>query len=249
MTLSDFFAQNSSVALAFSGGVDSAYLLYAGVHYGADIRPYFIKTAFQPAFELEDAQRLAAQLNVPLTVIELDIFPYKAVIENPENRCYHCKMALFETLWQRVRQDGHTILIDGTNASDDAADRPGMQALQTLAVRSPLRECGLTKQMIRALSQQAALFTWDKPAYACLATRLPTGTSITPALLSKIEGAELALFALGFSDCRVRILGNGARIQLKSEQMDQALCLREQICQALRPYFEAVLLDLTPRSS
>ena len=211
MELKEFFRQCPRVALGFSGGVDSAYLLYAALEHGAQVKPYFVKTAFQPRFELEDARRLCAQLGVELTVLELDVLAVPCVAENPPDRCYHCKRALFGRLRQQALADGYTVLIDGTNASDDAGDRPGMRALGELSVRSPLRECGITKAQVRALSKEAGLFTWDKPAYACLATRVPTGEAIAPETLQKVEAAEEALFSLGYSDLRVRVFhGAGA---------------------------------------
>ena len=247
MELKEFFRQCPKVALGFSGGVDSAYLLYAALDHGAQVRPYFIKTAFQPQFELEDARRLCAQLGVELTVLELDVLQIPGVAENPPDRCYHCKRALFGRLRQQAQADGYTVLIDGTNASDDAGDRPGMRALGELSVRSPLRECGITKAQVRALSKEAGLFTWDKPAYACLATRVPTGEAITPETLRKVEAAEEALFSLGYSDLRVRVFHGAARLQLPGQQLEQAAKEREAISQALAPWFGTVLLDLKAR--
>ena len=247
MELRDFFQECPKVALGFSGGVDSAYLLYAALDHGAQVRPYFIKTAFQPQFELEDARRLCAQLWVELTVVELDVLQIPGVAENPPDRCYHCKRALFGRLRQQAQADGYTVLIDGTNASDDAGDRPGMRALGELSVRSPLRECGITKAQVRALSKEAGLFTWDKPAYACLATRVPTGEAITPETLRKVEAAEEALFSLGYSDLRVRVFHGAARLQLPGQQLEQAAKEREAILQALAPWFDMVLLDLKER--
>ena len=247
MELRDFFQECPKVALGFSGGVDSAYLLYAALDHGAQVRPYFIKTAFQPQFELEDARRLCAQLGVELTVLELDVLQIPGVVENPPDRCYHCKRALFGRLRQQAQADGYTVLIDGTNASDDAGDRPGMRALGELSVRSPLRECGITKAQVRALSKEAGLFTWDKPAYACLATRVPTGEAITPETLRKVEAAEEALFSLGYSDLRVRVFHGAARLQLPGQQLEQAAKKREAISQALAPWFDTVLLDLKER--
>ena len=247
MELRDFFQECPKVALGFSGGVDSAYLLYAALDHGAQVRPYFIKTAFQPQFELEDARRLCAQLGVELTVVELDVLQIPGVVENPPDRCYHCKRALFGRLRQQAQADGYTVLIDGTNASDDAGDRPGMRALGELSVRSPLRECGITKAQVRALSKEAGLFTWDKPAYACLATRVPTGEAITPETLRKVEAAEAALFSLGYSDLRVRVFHGAARLQLPGQQLEQAAKEREAISQALSPWFDTVLLDLKER--
>ena len=247
MELRDFFQECPKVALGFSGGVDSAYLLYAALDHGTQVRPYFIKTAFQPQFELEDARRLCAQLGVELTVVELDVLQIPGVAENPPDRCYHCKRALFGRLRQQAQADGYTVLIDGTNASDDAGDRPGMRALGELSVRSPLRECGISKAQVRALSKEAGLFTWDKPAYACLATRVPTGEAITPETLRKVEAAEEALFSLGYSDLRVRVFHGAARLQLPGQQLEQAAKKREAISQALAPWFDTVLLDLKER--
>ena len=247
MTLEQFFQENPRCALGFSGGVDSAYLLYAGVKAGADIRPYFIKTAFQPAFELADAQKLAEGLGVEVTVLELDALADPQVAANPADRCYYCKQNLFRTLKDRAIADGYPVLLDGTNASDEAGDRPGMRALAELSVRSPLRECGLTKAEIRARSREAGLFTWDKPAYACLATRVPAGETITADILARVEGAEDALFRLGYTDFRVRVFHGATRLQLPRGQMERAVREAEKLRQALKPYFTPILLDLEGR--
>jgi uncharacterized protein len=247
MTLRDFFRRERRCALALSGGVDSAYLLHAGLACGAEIRPYFLRTVFQPAFEEADAERLCRELGVALTVVPLDILACPAVAANPPDRCYHCKEQLFRALGERAAADGYTVLLDGTNASDDAADRPGMRALAELGVRSPLRECGLTKAEIRRLSREAGLFTWDKPAYACLATRVPAGEPLTAALLARVEGAESALFALGYRDFRVRVFAGAACVQLPGRNLARAGREAKEIVRALRPYFERVLLDLEER--
>ena len=247
MTLQEFFTEHSKAALGFSGGVDSSYLLWAAVNAGADIAPYYIQTAFQPAFELEDAQRLCAQIGVKLNVLRLDALADPRVAANPANRCYYCKVGLFGALRARAKADGYDLLLDGTNASDDAGDRPGMKALREMEVRSPLRECGLTKAMIRQESRKAGLFTWDKPAYACLATRVPTGRTITSELLRRVEGAETALFALGFTDFRVRLYAEAARLQLPEGQLAKAVEQRQAIRQALAPWFDVVLLDTQTR--
>ena len=233
MTLNEFFAAHPKCALGFSGGVDSAYLLYAGVRAGADIRPYYIKTAFQPRFEQDDALRLAGELGVEVTVLELDALADPRVAANPAERCYYCKQNLFRALKARAAADGYAVLLDGTNASDEAGDRPGMRALRELEVRSPLRECGLTKADIRRLSREAGLFTWDKPAYACLATRIPTG--------------EAALFRLGYTDFRVRVFHGAARLQLPAGQLERAVRERAALRAALAPYFKPILLDLEER--
>ena len=247
MTLEEFFTQHPRTAVAFSGGTDSALVLWAAGRYGREVRAYYVHTVFQPAFELADAKRLAVELNVPLTVVEADVLAVPEAAANGPRRCYYCKRALFTTLWQRAREDGYTVLLDGTNASDDAGDRPGMQALRELEVRSPLRECGITKAEVRRMSREAGLFTWDKPAYACLATRVPTGTAITKEALEKVERGENALFRLGFSDFRVRLLGDAARLQVPADQMEKAIALRGEINRALEAEFSAVLLDLAGR--
>ena len=245
MTLQEFFAAHPKVALGFSGGVDSSYLLYAAKQAGADVRPYFAKTQFQPEFELEDAKRLAELVDIELTILPYDVLP--AAGFNPPDRCYYCKTALFGALVARAKADGYATIIDGTNASDDAGDRPGMKALQEMQVLSPLRLCGLTKQDIREKSGEAGLFTWDKPSYACLATRFPAGVQITEEGLKKVEQAEGALFDLGFTDFRVRVYHGAARIQLPKAQMERALAMRQEILDKLRPLFEGVFLDLEGR--
>ena len=247
MTLQEFFQENPRVALGFSGGVDSSYLLYAALQAGADVRPYFISTVFQPAFEREDAMRLAADLGVEVTVVPYDILSHPEVASNPSDRCYHCKTALFGALRDRAAADGYTVLIDGTNASDEAGDRPGMRALAEMSVRSPLRECGLTKADVRRLSREAGLFTWDKPAYACLSTRIPTGRPVEAGLLARVEVAEAALFAMGFSDFRVRVYGEAARLQFRAADLASVVKRREEILAGVQPHFETVLLDLQPR--
>ena len=247
MTLEQFFAENREVAVAFSGGVDSAYLLYAATRYAARVKAYYVSTAFQPSFELEDARRLANELGADMQVLHVDVLMSGAVVANPPDRCYHCKNTLFRQILRAAENDGFPVLLDGTNASDDAGDRPGMKALTEMSVLSPLRLCGLTKAQIREFSREAGLFTWDKPAYACLATRVPTGEAITEALLARVEGAEQVLFSLGFTDFRVRVFHDAARVQLKPAQMQQALSRRSEILENIKPYFEIVLLDLNGR--
>ena len=247
MTLEVFFKDNPSAALAFSGGVDSSYLLYAAMEHGADVKAYYVKTAFQPAFELRDAQAVAALAGAKLTIVEQDALKDCRVAANTADRCYYCKHAIFNTIIRLAAADGYKLVIDGTNASDDAGDRAGMRALSELSVRSPLRECGLIKSEIRKLSKEAGLPTWDKPAYACLATRIPTGRAITADLLSKVEIAEDMLFSMGFTDFRVRVAGDAAKLQLPSAQLAAALEKREAILGGLKPLFPAVLLDMEAR--
>ena len=247
MTLTQFFTLYPKAALAFSGGVDSAYLLYAAKQSGADVRAYYVKTPFQPQFEYEDAIRLARQLDVPMITLEADVLADPAIAANPCNRCYLCKKQIFTMIGWQADKDGYPLVLDGTNASDNAADRPGMQALAELGIRSPLRECGLTKEEIRALSKDAGLFTHDKPAYACLATRFPTHMPITKERLTAVERSEHFLRNLGFRDFRVRLTESGAKLQLTENQLPLLLRHRETILQALKKDYSAVLLDLEVR--
>ena len=249
MTLEQFFSENPRAALAFSGGVDSAWLLWAGIHAGAEVQPYFVKTPFQPRFELEDARRLCGQVDVDLVVLNCDILADETVAANPPDRCYHCKRRLFSCLKRYAASEGFPLLLDGTNASDDAGDRLGMRALKELEVRSPLRECGLTKEDVRALSKQAGLFTWDKPSYACLATRVPTGRAITREDLEKVEQGEELLSGLGFRDFRLRLTPGGCRLQAVQAQLSLVLERRTELLSGLSPLFPEITLDLRPRVS
>ena len=179
MTIVEFFREVPEAAVAFSGGVDSAALLALAARHARRTKAYFVRTPFQPAFELQDAEDTARRLGAELQVIDYDILAVPAVAGNPPDRCYHCKRSLFTALLAAAKADGFSVVLDGSNASDDAGDRPGMRALRELEVRSPLRECGLTKSDVRRLAREAGLPVWDKPSYACLATRVPTGTAIT----------------------------------------------------------------------
>lgn len=247
MNLQDFFKENKKAALAFSGGVDSAYLLYAAIEYGAKVRAYYVRSAFQPQFEFEDAKRLAEELGADMRILYKDVLDSPFAVENPVDRCYYCKKEIFTAIAEAAAEDNYPVLIDGTNASDDEKDRPGMRALQELSVRSPLRECGLTKADIRRLSKEAGLFTWDKPAYACLATRIPAGEGITEEKLRKTEAAEMYLSSLGLSDFRVRLFENAARLQVTEKQLALVLGKRQEIVSELKKYYSAVFLDLEVR--
>ena len=282
--LAKFFAGHPRVAVAFSGGVDSSYLLYTAKSSNAEsqtatqniissrkdeksssekqgtvsqtsseaanisVRAYYVKSQFQPQFELDDAVRMAEALDVPLSIETIDILACAQIAENPPDRCYYCKKAILTKLWELARADGYTVLCDGTNADDDEADRHGTRALRELEVLSPLRECGLKKEAIRRLSKKAGLFTHDKPAYACLATRIPAGTAITEQTLSKIERAEDVLLEMGFSDFRVRVIPPGAaKLQFPEAQWREAAAKREVIRRALQPDFDDIVLDTAVR--
>lgn len=247
MELSEFFRSHPAGAVAFSGGVDSSLLVWAAARYGSDWRAYYVHSPFQPAFELADARQVAGQCGLPLTVLDVDVLQNETVAANPPDRCYHCKRLLFSAILDQARRDGCPLVIDGTNVSDNAGDRPGMRALRELEVRSPLRECGLTKADVRRLSREAGLPTWSKPAYACLATRVPAGTALTAELLRSVEAAEAALTELGFRDFRVRVRQGMALVQVTETQWPLAAARRDEIQKRLRPLFESTALDLAPR--
>lgn len=247
MTLQEFFHNHPKVALAFSGGTDSAYLLYAGKAHGCDIQPYYVKTAFQPQFELDDARNMASQLGIDLKVLEYDVFQHTEITQNTTDRCYACKRLLMGQILQQAKKDGYPVLIDGTNASDSEADRPGTKALSELNILSPLRECRITKAQIITFSKEAELFTWNKASNSCLATRIPHGTPIQPKMLDKVERGEDFLREKGFENFRIRLFHGTARIQLQAYQFKTAVRMREEIAEGLSGYFDGVLLDLIPR--
>ena len=234
MELREFFERHPKCALAFSGGTDSALLLCEARRLGADVKAYFVKGPFQPQLEME--------------VIETDVLALPEVAENGPRRCYYCKRAIFSLIFERARRDGYDTVIDGTNASDQVDDRPGMQAIAELGVLSPLRMCGVTKAQVRELSAEAGLFTARKPSYACLATRVPTGTAITLEALEKVERGEEALREMGFSDLRLRLEGTGARLELPAAQLPAVVQNRERVLKALLPSFSRVTVDLAGRT-
>lgn len=247
MDIQEFFKEHPKIALAFSGGVDSSFLLYAAGKYAEDVKAYYVKSPFQPQFEYEDAMKLASILGAKVTVINVDVLQDENVVSNPVNRCYFCKRQIFGHVIEAAKADGYTEIIDGTNASDDEGDRPGMKALKELRVFSPLKECGITKAEVRRLSKEADLFTWDKPAYACLATRIASGVRIEEDMLATTEKAEDILFEMGFSDFRIRYYEGSARIQVPESQIELLVSKRKEILQALKPLYKAVLMDLEVR--
>ena len=246
-SLKEFFEDHKKVALAFSGGTDSSYLLYAATECGADVRAYYVKSQFQPEFELADAKAVAAQCGAEMKVIELDILSAEEVISNPPDRCYHCKQRIMGAILEAARLDGYETVMDGTNASDDADDRPGFRALKEYGIVSPLRECGITKDEVRGLAKAAGLKIWDKPAYACLATRVPSGTRITERDLQRTELAEKLLFDMGYRDIRVRLRDGAALVQMSKEELDRALLEEKRIQDVLGNMYDKVTIDRNPR--
>jgi len=249
MTIREYFRQHPVIAIAFSGGVDSAWLLHEAVQYAQKTKAYFVRTPFQPGFELADARKTAEMLGAELAIIDFDILAVPEVTANPDNRCYYCKTALFTTLLKQANADGFPLVADGSNASDDADDRPGMRALRELGVVSPLRECGITKAEIRRLAKAAGIPVWDKPSYACLATRIPSGTPITAESLTRVERGESLLMEMGFVDFRLRLRGENALLQVRSEQMALAEQLLPRIREQLASDFGDIILDRVPRAA
>ena len=247
MDLKAFFEAHPRVAIAFSGGVDSTYLVTAAAQYAQSVHAYTIDSAFVPRFELEGAKALTKKIGITHTLLPIDVLQNEIVVQNPKDRCYFCKKAVFSTIWEAAKKDGYNLLLDGTNASDDASDRPGMKALAELDVLSPLRLCGLTKSLIRERSRVLGLPTWNKPSYACLATRIPTGEPITKEKLERTEWAETYLMGLGLSDFRVRLFADCAKLQVKEAQLPLLLQHREDILAVLRTRYDGVFLDLEVR--
>lgn len=241
MELKEFFVENNKVAVAFSGGVDSSYLLYSAKENGADVKAYYVKSQFQPQFEYDDALRLAEELDIPLKIIELDVLAFDMVRNNNSKRCYYCKQRIFSAIIDNALADGYTTIVDGTNASDDADDRPGMKALEELKVLSPLRLCGITKDEVRLLSKKAGLFTWDKPAYACLATRIKPNEEITASALHKVEKAEMLMVAMGFLNHRVRVSNNVATVIVKPEYENLLIEKKAEIISKLKNQFDDII--------
>lgn len=247
MELKEYFEENNKVAIAFSGGVDSSYLLAEALRLGADVRAYYARSAFQPEFEREDARRLAAALGAELCEIGIDVLSDETVTSNPEDRCYYCKRLIMGAITNAAASDGYDIVCDGTNASDDVSDRPGFRALGEMGIRSPLRECGITKAEIRERARELGLDVWDKPAYACLATRIPAGEKITGDKLRITEEAETRMFGLGFTDFRVRMRGDDALVQISAAQHEEAIRRADEIVSAIGELYGSVVIDNEPR--
>lgn len=252
MNLKTFFDENKKSAIAFSGGTDSSFLLYAAKNYGCDVRAYYIHSPFQPEFELEDAKRIATQLNVDLKILTYNILENQQVQKNPANRCYFCKKNILKKIINQAKSDGYSVILDGTNASDDVNDRPGMKALTELNVLSPLRICGITKTDVRRLSKEAGLFTYKKPSYACLATRIPTGHEIQKEDLMKVEKAESILSEMGFQNFRIRMYRyevGVASLETEERQWKYAQDNLDKIEKMLIPWFDRVILENTHRKA
>lgn len=210
--------QFGSLAVAFSGGVDSTFLLKAA----SDALPgrvlaLTVLAPYIPKWEIMEAAELASSMQVPHYIIQASTLP--ALVVNPPERCYICKKALFGILIDEAKKRGFQDIADGTNADDAFDYRPGRKALKELNVHSPLLEAGLGKKEIRKLSAILGLPTADKPAYACLLTRIPHNTPVTDDILRRIEEAEKQLHKFGFRDVRVRHHGDIARIEVPEKSI------------------------------
>jgi len=236
------------VVVAFSGGVDSTYLAAMAFEaLGADAEAVTGLSPSVAAAEREEAGSLARHIGIPHRFVETHEMDNPDYVANSPMRCFHCKDELFGILDAVAVAASGAVVVDGTNA-DDAGDwRPGRQAAAAHGVRSPLLELGFTKAEIRELSREMGLPTWDKPAMACLASRIPHGTPVTVEALDQVGGAEAMLRALGIRQVRVRHHGDVARIETDGEGMAIAFepANRDRIVERLRNLgFQHIALDL-----
>ncbi|MBR5359306.1 MAG: ATP-dependent sacrificial sulfur transferase LarE [Lachnospiraceae bacterium] len=216
--LKDHLRSFESVAVAFSSGVDSTFLLYAAVDaLGDKVLALTASSCSFPVRELNEAKEYCSEHGIRHTVVEFDELSVEGFKHNPENRCYLCKRELFEKFKEAADKEGFKEVVEGSNLDDNGDYRPGLIAVKELGIKSPLREVGLTKEEIRILSRNFSLHTWNKPSYACLASRIPYGEEITEDKLDMVDKAEQFLLDLGFGQLRVRIHGDMARIELKPE--------------------------------
>jgi len=232
--------------VAYSGGVDSALVLaVAHEALGGRVLACLGVSPSLPEREKRDAVALAGRLRAPIRLVPTNEHLDPAYAENSPERCFHCKRNLYDRLEEILRAEGWGAILDGTHADDLGDDRPGRRAAQAHGVRSPLLQAGMGKRDIRALARHLGLEVWDKPAMACLASRVPHGTAVSPELLGRIERAEDALARLGFRQFRVRHHGEIARIELPIGDLPRAVEHRGEIVDAVRACgWRFVCLDL-----
>ena len=246
--LKNRIASAEKAAVAFSGGVDSVFLLYAAKEaLGDQIMALTVSLRAVPRRELKEAEDFCRQHGIRHRVETADEFAIEGFADNPPNRCYLCKKTLFRKMLEAAAEEGFETLMEGSNLDDQGDYRPGLQALQELKIQSPLKEAGFTKAEIREMSRRLGLPTWAKPSMACLASRFVYGERITPEKMEMVEQAEEFLTELGFVQRRVRMHGNLARIELMFDQipamMEQGRY--EQVQKRLRELgFSYVTLDL-----
>lgn len=237
LELIEYIKQMKHIAVAFSGGVDSTFLAHAARQaLGDQAIAITIESPYIPKWEINEAKALAKKINIKHMIIEATID--ETVLFNPSDRCYLCKKVVFSKIKDAAKLEGIETIMDGSNFDDTKDYRPGMRALSELKVVSPLLKCGWTKEMIRSYSKKFNLDTHDKPAYACLLTRIPYDTKITSETLERIEKSELYLMSLGFRAVRVRSHGDLARIEVardkRKELFDEDLL--DQISNKLKSF-------------
>lgn len=246
--LKELLQSYGKLAVAFSGGVDSTFLLQAAQDVlGAGALAVTAAPVFVPPRELQEAKDFCSSRGIRQIVIPAEALNIDSVRHNPPDRCYHCKHEIFGNILRVAGENGISFVAEGSNTDDVGDYRPGMRAIRELGVKSPLLEAGLSKEDIRALSREMGLPTWDKPSFACLASRFVYGEQITDERLFMVDRAEQLLMDLGFRQFRVRIHGDLARIELLPEDLETLIRqdLREKVYRSLKEYgFSYVTLDL-----
>lgn len=236
-----------SVAVAFSSGVDSTFLLKAAQEaLGDKVIAVTASSCSFPKRELEEAKAFCEKNGICQIIVESEELDIDGFRQNPKNRCYLCKHELFEKIWEIAKENGMNAVAEGSNMDDNGDYRPGLQAVAELGVTSPLRHSKLAKEEIRILSRNLGLPTWDKQSFACLSSRFVYGEEITRDKLSMVDKAEQLLLDLGFHQVRVRIHGMMARIEVEPGEFLKVLENREKITKEFKTYgFTYVTMDLT----